>query len=406
MRGFSSTLRNNAYRISPASKPTRQIVGARRNSCLHERNASKPCSDDVDGERETQIDWQNSRRSFLQLSVSAGLSSPLFIKPERVSAAQQLATDSAAPSPNLKCLLDLPPVDSDSVRIYLCRHGQTENNRLHLVQGARIDPPLNDTGRSMARRLGAALSFLPDGMAPTVAAHSLLRRARETATLADATVGKIRTSTIASRTNLGSSSDVAYAEHLSDLIAVSKPLLPDGEDGDVDLSASDLPLSLEVIPSLGEVDFGATIEGRPSAEVRAGMYATYGAWSAGNIDQVMDGEGESGRQVLYRAASALTALADVASKSGGSVVAVSHSTYLRMLLSTVLNIPLAQGAMMEQKNGCINVLDVNLKRPLKELGPKSELLGGPFSMARDFSLFIPETKVVRVNEARHLHGLL
>lgn len=383
---------------SSAWKLLKQSVDRRRDCSVHERGSLDSYDNDASSENQPQV--QSSRRTFLQLGLSTGLASPLFIPPQTAEAVGQLPTDGAVSSPNLKCLLDLPPVDSDSVRIYLCRHGQTENNRLHLVQGARVDPPLNDTGRSMAQRLGAALSFLPDGMAPTVAAHSLLRRAKETATVADATVGEIRASTSVTRANGASG---GFEKEPLGITPVSNTFLPDGEAG---FSPSGLPLNLQAIPSLGEVDFGATIEGRPSNEVRAGMYATYAAWSAGNVDQVMDGEGESGRQVLFRAANALNTLADVASKTGGSVVAVSHSTYLRMLLSTVMNIPLAQGAMLEQKNGCINVLDVNIKRPMKELGPKSELFGGKLSMARDFSLAIPETKIVRVNEIRHLHGLV
>lgn len=386
---------------APIASRCRFTVGARRDNTFNENNGVCPSYDSGENRRKSTANDTNSRRSFLERGLSAGLAgaSPLLIRPEKVIAAEQLQADGFSPSPNLKCLLDLPPVDPGSVRIFLCRHGQTDNNKYHLVQGARIDPPLNDTGRSMARRLGAALSFLPDGVAPTVAAHSLLRRAKETATLADATVGKIRTSTIALECNVDNKDPSGF-------MSVSNSFLANDGDEREDFSLSSLPLSLEVIPSLGEVDFGATIEGRPSTEVRAGMYATYGAWSAGNIDQVMDGEGESGRQVLYRAANALTTLASVASRTGGSVVAVSHSTYLRMLLSTVMNIPLAQGALLEQKNGCINVLDVNLDKPMKELGPKSELLGGKLSMAREFSLSIPETKVVRVNESRHLQGLL
>lgn len=40
--------------------------------------------------------------------------------------------------PNLHCLSDLPPILPYSVRLYLCRHGQTEYNRLKLIQGSRI----------------------------------------------------------------------------------------------------------------------------------------------------------------------------------------------------------------------------------------------------------------------------
>ena len=120
-----------------------------------------------------------SRRSVL----SAGIASPLLLlrpgestaafsssyaiePPPAAAPSSYASTSSPLPPPYLRCLLDLPPVSPDSVRVYLCRHGQTENNRLGLMQGSRIDPTLNDTGIRMARRIGAALSYLPDGMSP------------------------------------------------------------------------------------------------------------------------------------------------------------------------------------------------------------------------------------------------
>merc|ERR1719203_1819503 len=83
-------------------------------------------------------------------------------------------------------MIDLPPITPGCVRLYLCRHGQTENNRLHLVQGARIDPSINGNGLEQAQRLGMAVSRLIKsisipGAVPKLAVHSNLRRARETA---------------------------------------------------------------------------------------------------------------------------------------------------------------------------------------------------------------------------------
>ena len=81
---------------------------------------------------------------------------------------------------DVKCLADLPPLEKDSVRLYLCRHGQTENNRLKIMQGARINPPINDNGILQAQRLGMALSnSLPSP--PETVLHSPLVRARMTA---------------------------------------------------------------------------------------------------------------------------------------------------------------------------------------------------------------------------------
>jgi hypothetical protein len=146
---------------------------------------------------------------------------------------------------NIDCLSDLPPLAADSVRIYLCRHGETENNRLGVVQGARIDPPINTRGRAQAQRLGEALSRA--ATKPSIFLHSPLLRARQTTELA--------------------------------------------------ASALSRAPSIKVEASLAEVDFGPVAEGQPVAEARNGMVQTYASWAIGDIDQRMAGGGESGRQV-------------------------------------------------------------------------------------------------------------
>lgn len=60
--------------------------------------------------------------------------------------------------------------------LYLVRHGETDWNRDHRVQG-HADPPLNETGRAQARDLGARLA----GIEFAAAYSSDLQRARQTA---------------------------------------------------------------------------------------------------------------------------------------------------------------------------------------------------------------------------------
>eukprot|EP00751_Fragilariopsis_kerguelensis_P013423 CAMPEP_0170768472 /NCGR_PEP_ID=MMETSP0733-20121128/6421_1 /TAXON_ID=186038 /ORGANISM="Fragilariopsis kerguelensis, Strain L26-C5" /LENGTH=267 /DNA_ID=CAMNT_0011109921 /DNA_START=128 /DNA_END=927 /DNA_ORIENTATION=- len=82
------------------------------------------------------------------------------------------------------CLQDLPPISSNSIRLYLCRHGQTtENNRLRIAQGSRVDPPINNNGIKQGTNLGVALSFVP-APKPELFFSSSLRRAQMTAHLA------------------------------------------------------------------------------------------------------------------------------------------------------------------------------------------------------------------------------
>jgi broad specificity phosphatase PhoE len=65
---------------------------------------------------------------------------------------------------------------ADSTRLYLVRHGQTPLNAAGVLRGL-LDPPLDDTGRRQARRLGTTLG--PRRLSAVIA--SPLRRARETA---------------------------------------------------------------------------------------------------------------------------------------------------------------------------------------------------------------------------------
>ncbi len=67
--------------------------------------------------------------------------------------------------------------------LYLVRHGETEWNRTHRIQGS-TDVPLNDTGRAQAQRTGGLLSRRSwDGIY-----SSPLSRAFETATIISAAV--------------------------------------------------------------------------------------------------------------------------------------------------------------------------------------------------------------------------
>ena len=264
------------------------------------------------------------------------------------------------------------------------------------VQGARVDPSLNSYGKEMASRIGMALSYLPKEVQPTVAVHSRLTRAKETAQIATKILSDIRTSS-QRKTNPDVQLDPSYRVETY------------GREGSISV-----PTSAELdrtgikdltLPTLGEVDFGTGFDGANVEMVKAGMYATYASWSVGAIDRRMDGGGESGREVLNRAASALSSLADIAKTNGGIVLAVSHSTYLRTLLGAIMDVSLAKAATMEQKNGCINVLDINVEGATAKLGPKSGLFGGSLSPVSDFDLVLPETHIIRMNEYRHLEGI-
>lgn len=263
-----------------------------------------------------------------------------------------LPSSASFDEPNMDCLLDLPPVSEDCVRVYLCRHGQTENNRLHLFQGTRVNAPINERGRAEANRLGMAFGRL-GGTCPRVMTHSYLARTKETAQVASMAMGK--------------------------------------------------RIRLVSLASLRSIDYGPNAGGREASEMRAGMTKVYEAWTDGYIDTRPDGGGDSCREVLKRAASALRTLALVADSNGGSVMAVSHSTYLRMLLAIVLEMPLEDAATLVQKNGCINVIDFSRREAFRTLGSNSRMFLK--TAPADFKLHVPKGKVIRINETRHLQDI-
>mmetsp|Transcript_24705 Transcript_24705/g.49445 ORF Transcript_24705/g.49445 Transcript_24705/m.49445 type:complete len:425 (+) Transcript_24705:75-1349(+) len=334
------------------------------------------------------------RRLFLKQSALAlsRFTTPTAALPFPAFGAEEETTGAIRPG-NYNCLLDLPPITPGCARLYLCRHGQTENNRLHLVQGARVDPPLNSNGMEQAQRMGNAISRLirngADGNfilpIPSLVAHSKLKRARETAEI------------------LTSTADSLLTTSYSSFDSSSLPLRVFGE-----------------IPSLGEVDFGS-MEGQDAKKVKSAMRSTFASWALGNIDKRLPG-GESGREVLERAVDALEALKNLATESSSvsnklpSIMAVTHSTYLRVLLSMVDDSPLAQSAMTKIQNGSINVIDVNIEGKKSEISLTSGLFGGgvmsvlglgatALGRMEDFKLILPKAYLIRRNEVRHLDGL-
>lgn len=189
------------------------------------------------------------RRSMIRstIAMSAVI---VFSDPVRSSAASAMKSNPDF-KVELDCLKDLPPIPEDSVRIYLCRHGQTENNRLRIVQGSRVDPPVNVNGKAQATNLGLALAQA--NPKPDVFFSSSLLRARMTAE-------------IAANVNSSSASD-------------KNRIIP------------------KQLPVLAEVDFGPIADGQPISVVQEKMAKTYTKWSMGDVDYRPEGGGDSGREV-------------------------------------------------------------------------------------------------------------
>ena len=343
-----------------------------------------------DSNADDRIDKEvSSRRDVIKNTVASTLFLPLISQALPVYANDEASTSYfTEEKPNLDCLLNLPPITPGCVRIYLCRHGQTENNRLRLVQGARVNPSINGTGRKQAIRLGEALSRLKQSRVenlefPKLGLHSTLLRAQETAEAASLMIG---------RGTYDEDANYDYVRKYFDT-----PTLPFME-----VERDTLKLMSE--PSLAEIDFGS-IDGKDVKEAKSEMMRTFGKWAIGQID-ASNGGGEDGRSVLQRVAKALFVLRQYANGTTGSVVAVTHSAYLRVLLCLLQGLPFLAAKTIEQKNCCINVIDVSMKEVVT-ITNKSSVFGGLLSQApADFRLQIPKAYVIRQNEISHLEGLL
>jgi Histidine phosphatase superfamily (branch 1) len=204
-------------------------------------------------ESDEDLDPRNqwNRRQVLSYGTSLALASRL-VAPNPANAGVGSLTQSPPveeSSVNFESLLDLPPLPSDCCRIFFCRHGQTENNRLRLVQGARVNAPLNDVGRKQGRRVGLALARANPAPSSSVFCSPLMR-ARQTAEEAIASDFQGRRD-----------------------------------------------IQLQEMNALMEVDFGPVAEGQKVNYAKPGMAATYARWSMGNIDYRPEGGGDSGRDV-------------------------------------------------------------------------------------------------------------
>ena len=298
----------------------------------------------------------------------------------------------------------------------------------------QIDAPLNETGRKQAIRLGKALSYSPmiqeqyqttstsratATAAPASVVHSNLLRAYETASIATTML-----ESMIQQPNLQLTSDddetIRFANDTSlEMRTTESQIINDGVIKPEKNNDNQYDIRLQSLSTLAEVDLGPLNEGKSSTIAKADMLKTYTSWTMGDIDCTLGGSGESGRDILTRAASSLASLTNIALENGrttvngssnstsSSVIAVSHSTYLNLILALVLDIPLVQAATLEQKSCCINVLDVSLLET-RDVNSKSNLFSNDLNptVSQDFQLKIPRVDVVRMNENQHLTGLV
>lgn len=186
-------------------------------------------------------------------------------------------------------------------RVYLIRHGESTWNAERRWQGA-MDPPLSDTGRAQAARVGATLRAVP----LQAVYCSPLQRAHDTA------------------------------------VAVAAPH----------------GLAVEPVADLREIAFGEW-ESLFSEEVEQRFGPVLQEWWQ-RPDQVQIPGAEPLVEVRERAVAALRMI--VTRHRDDPVAVVAHGGVNKLILLTLLSAPLSSFWRLAQSNACINVLEFDGER--------------------------------------------
>lgn len=180
--------------------------------------------------------------------------------------------------------------------IYIIRHGETDYNKSHRMQGRAINASLNGLGRSQAQ---AVCVFLEDKPITKIITSSLKRA-------------------------------IESVHPLSTLLAIE----------------------LEKYTDLDEMDFGA-LEGKPFEEVKSDLKYLHDQWSTGHLFIAPDG-GESPLEVFDRAGSKMKEI--INNSDDDHIVFMLHGRLIRILLSEFLGLGLKNMHEIEHQNGAINHL--------------------------------------------------
>jgi broad specificity phosphatase PhoE len=187
-------------------------------------------------------------------------------------------------------------------KLFLIRHGETDYNLNHLMQGRGIDAPLNETGHQQAL---AVAEYMGRYQVDHIISSSMLR-ARQTA---------------------GAMTEKSHSELLSHA-------------------------------DLDEMNFG-DFEGDNYLEISDQIQEIHDIWVKGNTSYKIPG-GESPEEVLERTESRI--LHYLEELEGESLAFVIHGRVIRILLSVWTGIGLSNMHQIDHANGGINHLTKNSRK--------------------------------------------
>ena len=184
-------------------------------------------------------------------------------------------------------------------RIYIIRHGETDYNRRGVVQGSGVDADLNDMGRAQADAFFQAYQHV--------------------------------------------SFDKIYFSMLKRTLQTIQSFIDQG-------------LPYERHAGLNEISWGV-MEGKLPGNVDNQFYRDLTeSWAAGNTDRTAE-EGESPEQVRDRQKPVFDLI--VSRSEETTVLVAMHGRAMRILLTWLLNEPLADMDQYEHSNLCLYQLDYN-----------------------------------------------
>lgn len=163
--------------------------------------------------------------------------------------------------------------------LYLARHGETEYNRLRVMQGRRINASLNESGREQALALAERFEGIP--------------------------------------------LDVIYSSSLSRAIQTAGAVA----------ERQKRARSVRCMTAFDEMSWGRYEGMAPCVELEMMLERTIRSWSDGAFDMRIEG-GESILDVQSRAVNGLRRI--IARHSGERILLVAHGRLIRVLLASVL----------------------------------------------------------------------
>ncbi len=180
--------------------------------------------------------------------------------------------------------------------LYIIRHGETDFNKAHKMQGRGIDASINELGQAQAEAIANALKDVP--------------------------ITKIVTSSL-----------IRTKETAQPLIEQTKAIVEGYKD-------------------LDEMSFG-TLEGKVFELVQADVKVLHNSWVKGELD-VASENGESPNEVFRRANAQV--LKVLQNSEDEHIVFMLHGRLIRILLSVWLGFGLSKMDSISHNNGAINHL--------------------------------------------------